>query len=107
MKQFYITSETFRLPGDDPTIPDAYVDPAELSKLKKLAGIDSLGIMERHLAEKAAAKFTNADGQDSMISGMSGTEKAEYQRKHNIQPGTDAWFKLWYARPGLTGEKNI
>jgi len=107
MKQFYITSETFRLQGDDPTVPDAYVDPAELAKLKKLAGIDSLGIMERHLAEKAANKFTNADGQDSLISGMTGTEKAEYQRKHNIQPGTDAWFKLWYARPGLTGEKNV
>ena len=89
MKQFYITSETFRLQGDDPTVPDAYVDPSELAKLKKLAGIDSLGIMERYMAEKAANKFANADGQDSLISGMTGTEKAEYQRKHNIQPGTD------------------
>ena len=34
-----------------------------------------------------------------------GTKKAEYQRKHNIQPGTDEWFKLWFARPKLTGEK--
>jgi len=33
-----------------------------------------------------------------------GTEKAEYQRKHNIQPGTDEWFKLWFAKPKLTGE---
>ena len=34
----------------------------------------------------------------------SATEKAEYQRKHCIQPGTQEWFKLWFARPYLTGE---
>ena len=33
-----------------------------------------------------------------------GTKKAEYQRKHNIQPGTPDWFKLWFAQPKLTGE---
>ena len=33
-----------------------------------------------------------------------GTEKAEYQRKHGIKPGTPEWFKLWFARPKLTGE---
>jgi hypothetical protein len=33
-----------------------------------------------------------------------GTEKAEYQRKYNIQPGTPEWFKLWFAQPKLTGE---
>ena len=33
-----------------------------------------------------------------------GTEKGEYQKKHNIQPGTSEWFKLWFARPKMTGE---
>ena len=33
-----------------------------------------------------------------------GTEKAEYQRKHNIRPGTDEWFRLWFAKPYMTGE---
>lgn len=36
-----------------------------------------------------------------------GTEKAELQKKHNIKPGTDAWFQLWFSRPYLTGEKPI
>lgn len=94
MKQYKITSETFRTQGDDPTIPDTYVDPAQLAELKKLAGIDSLGIMERHRAQN----------DQSPISGEIGTDKAEYQRKHNIRPGTDEWFKLWFARPTLTGE---
>ena len=33
-----------------------------------------------------------------------GTKKAQYQKKHKIQPGTDEWFKLWFAKPKLTGE---
>ena len=33
-----------------------------------------------------------------------GTEKSKYQKKHKIEPGTDDWFKLWFARPRLTGE---
>ena len=32
------------------------------------------------------------------------TQKAQYMRENNIKPGTDAWFKLWFARPDITGE---
>ena len=33
------------------------------------------------------------------------TEKVEYQKKHKVQPGTEEWFRLWFARPYLTGER--
>lgn len=33
-----------------------------------------------------------------------GTHVARFQRRKNIQPGTDRWFKLWFAKPYLTGE---
>ena len=33
-----------------------------------------------------------------------GTEKSKLQKKHNIQPRTDEWFRLWFAKPHLTGE---
>lgn len=36
---------------------------------------------------------------------ITGTEKAELQRRHNIEPGTPEWFQLWFSRPYLTGEK--
>ena len=36
-----------------------------------------------------------------------GTEKSELMRKHDIRPGTQAWFKLWFSLPKLTGEKPI
>jgi len=60
----------------------------ELERIKKLAGIG------------------NNTPEESMGENLSyvGTAKAEYQRKHNIQPGTPEWFKLWFAQPRLTGE---
>ena len=60
----------------------------ELERIKKLACVD------------------NVPQQDSMGENLSyiGTKKAQYQRKHNIKPGSPEWFKLWFAQPGLTGE---
>ena len=60
-----------------------------IDDLKKLAGLNE-----------------PQEPQGSMGENLSyiGTAKAQYQRKHNIQPGTDEWFKLWLAKPKLTGE---
>jgi hypothetical protein len=38
---------------------------------------------------------------------ITGNEKANLMRKHNIQPGTPEWFQLWFSRPYLTGEKPV
>lgn len=98
MKQYKITSETFRLEGEDPSIPSTLVDPQELARMKKLAGIDQLGLMERVAQERMS------DGSHSPVDGSVGTDKAKYQRDHNIRPGSDEWFQLWFAKPKLTGE---
>ena len=34
-----------------------------------------------------------------------GTNLGQIQRERNIRPGTDEWFKLWFAKPYLTGEQ--
>ena len=57
----------------------------ELERIKQLAGIDKNASMGENLS-------------------LTSTKKAQYQRKHNVQPGTDEWFKLWFAQPKLTGE---
>jgi len=31
-------------------------------------------------------------------------KKAQYMRENNIKPGTQEWFRLWFAKPDLTGE---
>ena len=60
----------------------------ELERIKQLAGVDKL------------------PEEDSMGENLSyiGTKKGQYQRKHNIKPGSQEWFKLWFAQPRLTGE---
>lgn len=60
-----------------------------LEDLKKLSGITPQVI-----------------GEESNIS-ITGNEKGELMKKHNIKPGTDEWFKLWFSRPYLTGEKPV
>ena len=57
----------------------------DVEELKRLAGIDKEPSMGENLS-------------------LTGTKKAEYQRKHKIQPGTAEWFKLWFARPNRTGD---
>ena len=67
----------------------------DIDTLRTLAGIKNI------------ASMSPVDmGQGSNIS-ITGTEKAELQREHKIQPGTQEWFKLWFAKPYLTGEKPI
>lgn len=64
----------------------------DLNELKVLAGISN------------RPKWTAYEG--SNIS-LTGTEKSELQRKHKIEPGTEAFFRLWFSLPYLTKEKPI
>jgi hypothetical protein len=38
---------------------------------------------------------------------ITGNEKRELERKHNIKPGTPEWFQLWFSKPYLTGEPPV
>jgi hypothetical protein len=57
----------------------------DINDLKRLAGVVSDNSMGENISHTAS-------------------DKSAYQRKHNIQPGTEEWFKLWFAQPHLTGE---
>jgi len=59
----------------------------DINDLKKLAGVTD--------------QHGNSMGEN--ISRVA-SEKSAYQRKHKIRPGTEEWFKLWFAQPRLTGE---
>ena len=67
----------------------------ELQRLKTLAGIGNRAVMQEY---KGFA--------GSNIS-VTGNEKGELMKQHDIRPGTDEWFKLWFSKPYLTGEKPI
>lgn len=64
----------------------------EIYRLKKLAGI----------IDRDGNKVT--DSNEFNVSDT-GFEKSQYQKKNNVQPGTDEWFRLWFAKPRLTGEE--
>jgi hypothetical protein len=60
----------------------------ELDQIIKLAGINEF------------KGYTPYQGSNISITG---TEKAEIQRKDNIRPGDKEWFELWFSKPYLTG----
>jgi hypothetical protein len=64
----------------------------DISDLKRLAGINEF------------KGYTPYEGSNISVTG---TEKRELERKHNIRPGTDEWFQLWFSRPYLTGEPPV
>ena len=67
----------------------------ELEKIKLLAGVKKFQGLQEYSIE-----------QGSNIS-LTGNEKGELMKKHNIKPGTPEWFQLWFSLPKLTGEKPI
>lgn len=64
----------------------------EVQELRTLAGIGN------------RPNWTAVTGSNISITG---NEKAQLMKKNDIRPGTDAWFKLWFSKPYLTGEKPI
>jgi hypothetical protein len=67
----------------------------EIQRLKTLAGIGNRAVMQEYRG------FAGSN-----IS-VTGNEKGELMKKHDIRPGTEEWFKLWFSKPYLTGEQPI
>lgn len=72
----------------------ANTDTYDVSDIKRLAGIGT-GVY---------SKDSTKLGKGANMS-ITATEKAKLMKKHNIQPGTQEWFKLWFSLPYMTGEK--
>lgn len=68
------------------SLPDNSID--SIDDMKRLAGITTNNTISHNI-------------------GMTGTERAQAMRENNIKPGTPEWFKLWFSKPQLTGEKPI
>ncbi len=66
-----------------------------IEELKRLAGITNRAVMQEY------------HGYPGSNISVTGNEKGELMKKHDIRPGTEEWFKLWFSKPWLTGEKPI
>ena len=67
----------------------------DIEQLRVLAGIGNRAVMQEYRG------FAGSN-----IS-VTGNEKGELMKKHNIRPGTEEWFRLWFSKPYLTGEQPI
>jgi len=80
MKQYRVTAADFNPPDSDPSIPDCYVDPAVLHAVRTGQELP---------VPRVEIKSLNL---------------GKHQNDNNIKPGTDEWFRLWFAKSDITGE---
>jgi hypothetical protein len=72
---------------------------SEIDEIKLLAGVtQNIG----RLQEYKGADSIQTNGSNMSITA---NEKIQYQNNNNIRPGTPEWFRLWFSKPYLTGEK--
>ena len=62
----------------------------DIEQLRVLAGIGNRAVMQEYRG------FAGSN-----IS-VTGNEKGELMKQHNIRPGTEEWFRLWFTLPYLT-----
>ena len=111
MKQYRVTAANFN--PQDSHIPDAYMPVDDLAQIKHLAGLGK-GLLEDYMG--GASQVDQHVPNDQTMPSMSpvGTvndtplgTKRQLERDLNIKVGTPEWFRLYFARPELTGEKPI
>ena len=109
MKQYRVTSADF-VPRGELGVPDAYIDSAEIAQLKKLSG---LMVFEEYKAGEANADIHLPNSKDEAMPGIVGGgtnpsfNKRQIEKDNDIKVGTPEWFRLWFAKDYLTGEKPI
>ncbi len=95
MKQYRVTTDNIGIDSpDDCILPNDDIV-HELKVLQYLGGINSQARLHEYKIN-----------QGSNVS-VTGNSKSKLMKKHNIQPGTPEWFKLWFSLPYLTGERPI
>ncbi len=85
----------------DSQIPDAVMEVDDLDNIKRLAGLGNNNVGRLQEYKGPESPMAN-QGSNPSITAM---EKVNYQKEHDVQPGTPEWFRLWFSLPYMTGEK--
>lgn len=98
MKQYRITTRSYA----EDHIPDAAMAADDLTEIKRLAGLleDYTVPMPADAKEKPSVSPVGSVGTAT-------DEKRQIEKSLNIKTGTPEWFRLYFARPELTGEKPV
>jgi hypothetical protein len=98
--QFRLTSADFA--PKEPGIEEAVLSADDpIHDLMQLAGLPPA---QQVIEDSNAGGAFSPVGSSSSVSAM---EKRQLERDHDIKVGTDEWFRLWFSKEGLTGEKPI
>jgi len=101
MKQYRITAPSYA----QDHIPDAAMASDDLAELRRLAGLGN-GLLEDFTPICADAKEMPSTSPIGSVH-TNTAEKRQIERQLNIKTGTPEWFRLYFARPELTGEKPV
>lgn len=109
MKQIRVTAADFA--DQNPGIPDA-VCPGftDVSELRRLAGIplaEDYYTAGGHDPELTTPNDSNPNPISPVGTTQPDASKRQIERQQNIKVGSPEWFKLWFAKPQLTGEKPV
>jgi len=80
-----------KMPFESKRVEGTYEE--EIDDLLELAGVN-----------RAQNEMEGAPRQTLEQRSADSHRKRELEREYNIQPGTDEWFRLNFARPDITGE---
>lgn len=90
MRQIKFSASDF-VPSGESGLPDAVMDPTDLAEIQALAGIP-----------KQMPMVT-----ETMNISHTAMQRVEYMKTHDIKPGTEDWFRLWFSLPYLTGNNGM
>lgn len=113
MKQYRVTASSF-VPEGETGAPDAHMDAVELQELRRLAGLPPLleAWTDGNTQDPSMSWLPNDSTANTMSPvgsniSMTANELKLLEKKYQIKTGSPEWFKLWFSKPLLTGEKPI
>jgi len=101
MKQYRITAPSYA----QDHIPDAAMASDDLTQLRRLAGLGN-GLLEDVMPVSVDAREMPSSSPVGSV-GTATDTKRQIEKQLNIKTGTPEWFRLYFARPELTGEKPV
>lgn len=109
MRQHRLTSSNFVDSAETALIPDAVLHDPGLVGLHDLARMQELAGIAEGRDKMATATFNNPSGLRSPVGNITAqaAEKKQIEREQNIKPGSPEWFRLWFSKPDITGEKPV
>ena len=80
-------------------------DPFNQAKLQNgYSKLRDTKIPERDMSLEELKRLSGVDKESKNTASATQQNKAQFMRENNIKPGTQEWFRLWFAKPQLTGE---